>query len=214
MPTFLLSLFILSAACAQAAQEHALLLGEVSDSLGLPSAGASVYLEAPGRTEVTVSDLQGRYAFKGLEPGAYTLRVFGGEESFLLEGLELGAGMEQRLDPVLKRQGGDRGIKVRVKAVTVNPAEDGAEYRFALEAAQEPLAHPGLARLLAALPAGEYDIVITRPGMAYVGGVLVFDQGLGRKRVSYVGGLAIQGSDFIQAVSSQAQAQSAAALGL
>ncbi|MCA1615113.1 MAG: carboxypeptidase-like regulatory domain-containing protein [Acidobacteria bacterium] len=91
---------LLCAHAARAAQPGGAVAGRVTDPAGAVVVGASLILrDAAGRERRAASDAEGRYAFGGLAPGAYTLRVEArGFQTFEGGGVRVVAGRHSELD--------------------------------------------------------------------------------------------------------------------
>jgi hypothetical protein len=186
------------------------LRGLVTDAHGLPVAGASVYLDMKGDTEVTVSDLQGRYAFAAIADGAYQLQAWSATDASTTLQVLLSGGASR--DQNLLLSGENRCIPMTMRISPLNSPENNvASYRFDIDTESadpaKPLDDAQVEAVLVSMKAGEYQVVMTRPGSAYVGTVAVLNttttQGLETRLVD-TGGMEIAGGDYIQALSDQA----------
>ena len=107
---FAAAALLLAAHAADAAQSGGAAAGRVTDQLGAVVVGAAVTLkDAGGAARRAVSDAEGRYAFSGLAPGSYSLRVEArGFEPFERAGVEVLQGrrleLDVRLEVGLERQ--------------------------------------------------------------------------------------------------------------
>ena len=121
------------ARASAAAQTGGALAGRVTDPAGAVVVGAVVVLrDAAGAARRAVSDAEGRYAFGGLAPGAYTLRVEArGFQTFEAAPVEVAAGrrleLDVRLAVALERQ----EVTVGAEApLGVGPADNRSALRF------------------------------------------------------------------------------------
>ena len=74
------------------------LVGTVSDDRGAPVAGATVTIESPAESFVTMTDTDGRYSFFNLIPGAHRLTVTKNEyASVALEDVPIAPGCHSRV---------------------------------------------------------------------------------------------------------------------
>lgn len=132
--------FVLTAAllltCAHAslaAQASGAVAGRVTDPAGAVVVGASLILrDAAGAERRASSDAEGRYAFGGLAPGAFTLRVEArGFQTFEADGVRVDAGrrveFDVRLAVALERQEVVVGAE---SPLGVEPGENRSALRF------------------------------------------------------------------------------------
>ncbi|HEX8285518.1 MAG TPA: carboxypeptidase-like regulatory domain-containing protein [Pyrinomonadaceae bacterium] len=165
-----------AAPAAQTAQASGALGGRVTDPLGAVVVGAAVTVrDAAGAERKAVTDSEGRYAFGGLAPGPYTLRVEArGFEPFEGAGVAVAAGkrreLDVRLEVALQRQ------EVTVGAgepPSVEPAENRSALRFGetdLDALPEDPAELAAAlQSLAGAPSGPNGGQILVDGFANAG---------------------------------------------
>lgn len=115
--TFLFLVFAASAVHAQ--QSAGTLRGQVADSFGGVIIGATVAAtDAAGVERAGVTDDEGRYAFAGLPPGLYTLRVTApGFDVYENAAVEVTAGRTDPLDVVLT-------VAIEEEVVTVTAESD------------------------------------------------------------------------------------------
>ena len=184
------------------------LSGVVTSSHGIPMAGAAVYLQGRQGAQVTVSDLQGAYAFVALEDGDYQLSAWQGDKRSEAGALSLRGATAKKWDASLSLTSATLSGKLEIRALkgVAAPISLALPLQAGLSAAQA-LEGAAAQAALKALPGGEYEVVLSWPGLAYVGTCLVLchatDAGL-QKSIVHTSGMEIGGSDFIQALSEQA----------
>jgi hypothetical protein len=187
------------------------LKGSIWDAQGLPLAGATVYLAAADGTQVTVSDLQGGYAFQGLADGAYRLQAWAGARQSVEAPVSLASGAAQSQDAVVAEAPETLTLALKLSQIKGGQAAP-LSLNLQVEAgdvAGELAACLPLEGALEGLQSGEYEIVAAWPGAAYVGTCSIFpsagEQG-NTLRVVHTSGMEIAGADYIQALSEQALA--------
>jgi hypothetical protein len=198
MKTLVFSLFcLLSQVQAQAAS----LAGTVQGKDGLPIAGAAVYLQGKEGILVTVSGLQGQYKFENLAAGSYLFKAYQGANSSLPKALLFTDHSKLSEKILLNKTESVHALSMKVRNLGQGSLLS-LEYRL-----ESPVAGSGMllqdaqvSALLKTLAKGEYEVVLAKPGKAYVGTVLVLGEG------SFVAtsGEEIAGADFVEAISSQA----------
>jgi hypothetical protein len=133
---FVTSFALLLLTCAHAslaAQPGGAVAGRVTDPAGAVVVGANLTLSgAAGASRRAASDAEGRYAFAGLAPGAYTLRVEArGFQTFEAAVFEVVAGgrreLDVRLAVALERQEVTVGEE---PALGVEPGDNRSALRF------------------------------------------------------------------------------------
>ena len=185
-------------------------VGNIIGTTGLPVAGATVYLEGgSGPAQVTVSDLLGAYAFVAVDDGDYQLKAWAGGACSSGESLHL-AGEVLRLKNLKLLQKNTRTTLTLKLSPAHGAHENPAVLHFLVDAraqARDILDSVEILGALKGLEAGEYEVVMSKPGAAYVGSclVLAFEGPEGRtKQVLQTSGMEIAGVDFLQALSEQA----------
>jgi hypothetical protein len=184
------------------------LSGVVTSSHGVPVAGAALYLEGRQGVQVTVSDLQGAYAFVGLEDGDYQLSAWDAEKRSEAGQISLRGATSKKWDAALSVDAATVSGKLEIRAIkgTAAPISVPLRLEAGMNAAQA-LEGQAAQAAFKALAGGEYEVVLSRPGLAYVGTCLVLCRSAGaeiEKSVVHTSGMEIAGSDFIQALSEQA----------
>ncbi len=131
---FVLAVALLTCArVASAAQPGGAVAGRVTDPAGAVVVVANLILrDAAGAERRAASDAEGRYAFAGLAPGTYTLRVEArGFQTFEAAGVSVVAGRRRELDVrlavALERQEVIVGAE---SAVGVEPGDNRSALRF------------------------------------------------------------------------------------
>lgn len=160
-------------ACAHAAvaaQSTGALTGRITDQFGAVVVGASVVVKDAGGTErQATSDSEGRYAFNGLAPGVYSVRVEAQRfAAFESESVELIRGARRELDARLT-------VGLERQEVTV-----GAEDRLSVEAEENRSALNLRDAELDALPEDPEDLAAALQALAGVpvgpnGGQILID---------------------------------------
>ena len=104
------------------------LTGEVSDPVGaaVPAATVTVTLIGTSLSRTSVTSLDGSYAFQGLLPGSYQVRVaLGGFRPLTRDGIRLATGETVRLDLRLEVGGLAEAITVRADAPLLRSETSG-----------------------------------------------------------------------------------------
>ena len=204
---YLICLSLLTLSCLGQALDINTLSGMVLNQAGLPEAGVSVYLEGPGGPHVTVSDLQGAYAFKQLEDGIYILKAWSQSHSSLPNAVMVFRDQEQTSQVTLDQSEVELPARLKIQPLKDGRANlaEGRELSLSLKQSEKthPLSAPEVTQALQALETGDYEIVLSAPGLAYVGTVSIRRDG-SQATVVHANGMEIGSSYFIQAISEQA----------
>lgn len=111
---FLISLFILSANTSFYAQQTGGITGQVEDTLSAVVVGATVIaVNSEGEEKTTVTNRDGEFTFKGLQPGTYIIRVIAQNFAFYENPeVEVKAGEQQKVSVSLTLETVEEQVEV------------------------------------------------------------------------------------------------------
>jgi hypothetical protein len=183
--------------------------GLVLNELGLPVPGATLYLQTGANTQVTVSDLHGNYIFKSVDDGSYKLEAWAQDRVSASSVMELHGGMMKSQDTILSEP--ISTMPVSLKASPTDKSKGSSKtFNFDIDPScatlDDTLDDKAVETALSSLSSGEYEIIITKPGSAYVGTCMIFHDGGvqgAHSSVVHTSGMEIAGADFIDAISDQ-----------
>ena len=208
LTAFILTVFLFSAAVAEAA----LIKGRVVDEKnGELLAGASVYLEGNGFRHVTVTNMKGEYEFSGMKDGHYSLNGF--HQQRQSQSAMVSLMNDQIIEMNLEISKKSQGMEVRIKVETLDfDAEDAQIANTSVIVSDdvnkdELVFNPAVGDILKELPRGEYEVVVSTPGFAYVGAIeVVSDKTSEKTMVVHINGMTMHAGDYLEASGSQVQA--------
>jgi hypothetical protein len=115
MATALIAAAAASAPCGD-------VVGEISDALGQPISGTQISVASSSGATVgrTVTGNDGAYAFRGLQPGAYTINSNGKSVVTYVgnDGMKVNWGVRPGAEPVVVAEPGATGVPVHSSATT------------------------------------------------------------------------------------------------
>jgi Carboxypeptidase regulatory-like domain len=131
MATALIATAAASAPCGD-------VVGEILDSLGQPISGTQISVASSSGATVgrTVTGSDGAYAFRGLQPGAYTINSNGKSVVTYVgnDGMKVNWGVRPGAEPVVVAEPGATGVPVHSSATTTTTITDSPMQATAAQA--------------------------------------------------------------------------------